>query len=116
MISKHLLAPLGIALGCICLSCGKGNISYSHDYKGTFITKDSVKFELYDDSSTCITFPNQLTYKSVWKVVKDRDGMEWVNIEFGGNQNHYYLKDGFLYRSERNMRHEFWGAKIMYLD
>ncbi len=45
---------------------------------------------------------------------KAEDGLEYANIEFGGYQKYYYLKQGKLYRSEREMRHDVMGVKVRY--
>ena len=44
------------------------------------------------------------------------DHLEYANIEFGGYQEYYYLKDEKLYRSEREMRHDALGTKVKYQE
>lgn len=117
MMNKLIPCVWGVLFSLVLFSCGENKPSVKqHGYAGVFITEDSIKFELRADSSVYITFPNKSTYESTWMVIKDKDGLEWANIEFGGNRKHYYLKDGQLYRCERNMRHDFLGTKIEYIE
>lgn len=87
-----------------------------HPFAGTFITETGVKFELLADSSTIITFPDSMVYRGIWKSCKGEDHVEYANIEFGGYQEYYYLKDERLYRSEREMRHDVLGTEVKYQD
>lgn len=106
---------LMIAVGFL-YSCSNGNnsSSESHSYTGTFITEDGVRFELRADSTTYITFSDSVTYEGTWKACKAEDNLEYANIEFAGYQEYYYLKDEKLYRSEREMRHDALGTKVIY--
>lgn len=94
-----------------CSGAGGAN----HPYEGTFITENGVKFELRSDSTTLITFSNSITYEGVWSSYKG-ENEEYANIEFGGYPQYYYLKDGKVYRSKREMRHDAFGEKITYQD
>ena len=47
---------------------------------------------------------------------KSADNLDYANIEFAGYPRYYYLKDGKLYRSEREMRHDAHGEKVKYQD
>jgi len=117
MMKRFLVYILLPVLGGIFFSCNGNKTTMKHDYAGTFVSEDSVTFVLREDSTTSITFPGQAaSYESSWSIVTDVDGVQWANIEFGGNQRYYYLKDGLLYRSERNMRHDFMGVKVKYID
>lgn len=40
----------------------------------------------------------------------------YANIEFAGYQNYYYLKNGKLYRSIREMNHDALGEEVKYLE
>ncbi len=42
------------------------------------------------------------------------ENLEYANIEFAGNQEYYYLRNGKLYRSEREMRHDTMGVEVKY--
>lgn len=96
-------------------SCG--NSSEPHPrFDGIFITENGTSFELRADSTTLIKFSDSVTYKGTWTVRADAEETEFVNIEFGGYKEYFYLKDGKLYRSEREMRHSAFGTKVKYQD
>ena len=57
-----------------------------------------------------------MKYEGTWKSCKAEDHLEYANIEFGGYQEYYYLKDEKLYRSEREMRHDALGTKVKYQE
>ena len=88
----------------------------THSFAGTFITENGVRFELRADSTTLITFSDSVKYEGTWKSCKAEDHLEYANIEFGGYQEYYYLKDEKLYRSEREMRHDALGTKVKYQE
>lgn len=96
--------------------CGCSNSSKTnHAYAGKFMTEDSIRFELNGDSTTLLIFPDGTTYNSKWKIVENGDD-EWVNIEFAGNQAYYYLKNGKIYRSRRQMDNDSMGLTVTYED
>ena len=45
---------------------------------------------------------------------KSADNLEYATIEFAGYPAYYFLKDGKLYRSEREMRNDVLGRRINY--
>lgn len=96
-------------------SCGS-NEKPTHSFCGTFVTADGVKFELRADSTTLITFSDSVTYEGTWKSCKTEDHWEYANIEFGGCQEYYYLNEGKLYRSEREMCHNVLGTEVKYQE
>lgn len=105
--------------GCV-MACGgnkqkEGSHSANHPYEGTFITKYGMKFRLDSDSTTLLLFNDSISYQGVWKV-RHKEGMEYVNIEFSGDYNYYYLKDGKLYRKEQQMQNEVNGIDVTYID
>lgn len=97
-------------------SCSNTKTESVHSFPGTFITENGMRFELRTDSTTLISFSESVTYEGTWKPCKDIDGMEYANIEFGGNQEYYYLKDEKLYRSAREMYHDAFGTKVKYVE
>ncbi len=97
---------------CVLVACtGK---SSSHPFGGTFFTEEGVRFELKADSTTLIRFNDSLTYEGTWQVCKSADNLEYATIEFAGYPAYYFLKDGKLYRSEREMRNDVLGRRINY--
>lgn len=85
-------------------------------FAGTFMTENGVRFELRTDSTTLITFSDSVKYEGTWNPCMAEDHLEYANIEFGGYREYYYLKDGKLYRSEREMRHDAFGTKVKYIE
>lgn len=77
-------------------------------------TEEGVRFELKADSTTLIQFNDSLTYEGTWQVCKSADNLEYATIEFAGYPAYYFLKDGKLYRSEREMRNDVLGRRINY--
>ena len=113
---RTILAMLTIAFGFL-YSCTNTNSTEStHSFAGTFITENGVRFELRADSTTLITFSDSVKYEGTWKSCKAEDHLEYANIEFGGYQEYYYLKDEKLYRSESEMRNDALGTKVKYQE
>ena len=52
--------------------------------------------------------------KVLGKSVKVQINLEYATIEFAGYPAYYFLKDGKLYRSEREMRNDVLGRRINY--
>lgn len=104
---------IGILLGILLLT-GCDNNEKEHDFVGIFTTANGIKFELRPDSTSIITFKDSMIYESSWKISKDRNNETYANIEFAGYQNYYYLKNGKLYRSIREMNHDALGEEVKY--
>lgn len=116
-MKKLILATLMVAFVFLysCNNTSSTNKSAEpHPFAGTFTTPEGFLFELRTDSTTYITFSDSVTYEGTWKIRKAKDNSEFANIEFAGIQEFYYLKDGKLYRSEREMRHDAFGTKVTY--
>ena len=106
---------IGILLGILLLT-GCDNNEKEHDFVGIFTTANGIKFELRPDSTSIIIFKDSMIYESSWKISKDRNNETYANIEFAGYQNYYYLKNGKLYRSIREMNHDALGEEVKYLE
>lgn len=100
--------------GLLLTACS--NSAQNHPYVETFVTETGTKFELRADSTTLILFSDTLKYEGTWMPCKSADNLDYANIEFAGYPRYYYLKDGKLYRSEREMRHDAHGEKVKYQD
>lgn len=115
---KRLFGVLLLFSAIVCFSsCGGGsNASKAaqHPYAGTFTIGNGISFELKSDSTAVIHF-DDVVYDSSWKIVKE-DDVEFVNIEFNGDQSYYYLKDGKLYRSRMEMDRDRLGSEVTYQD
>lgn len=95
-------------------ACSESNAP--HPFAGTFLTENGIRFELKADSTTFIQFNDSVTYESTWMINRSGDNLEYATIEFAGYPTYYFLKDGKLYRSEREMRHDALGIKVKYQD
>lgn len=108
-IYSLIIAAVSIGVFAACSGNDK-----SHPFDGTFFTEEGVRFELKADSTTLIQFNDSVTYEGTWQVCRSSDNLEYANIEFAGYPTYYYLKDGKLYRSEREMRNDALGTKVKY--
>ena len=104
---------IGILLGILLLTGCDNN---EKEHVGIFTTANGIKFELRPDSTSIITFKDSMIYESSWKISKDRNNETYANIEFAGYQNYYYLKNGKLYRSIREMNHDALGEEVKYIE
>lgn len=105
-----------ISIVCTVLTfaaCSGGSSKSSHAYAGTFITDTGITFTLNEDSTTNIVFRDGIQYQSTWEVVK-RGGDEWAIIEFSGNKQYYFLKNGKIYHSHMEMDLDKFGSKVTY--
>ena len=102
---------LGLLISCV----NEGQNIFTHPYVGTFSVNEGITFTLNNDSTTYIDFGDGVNYESTWEIVKE-DGEEWANIEFSGNNQYYYLKNGKLYRSRMEMDYDKYGSKVTYQD
>lgn len=110
---KKIIFAIGI-IAFMAISCV--NKAKNHPYAGKFITETGTIFELREDSTTCIQFADSLQYEGKWSSRRSGDTLEYANIEFAGYPTYYYLKDGKLYRSKREMISGKLGEKINYMN
>lgn len=107
---------MGLVFTLVLTASCHSEAAKEHPYEGTFFTENGVRFELRADSTTLITFNDSLTYEGIWKPCVAEDRLKYASIEFAGYIHYYYLHNGKLYRSEREMRHDFMGTKVKYID
>ncbi|WP_178795934.1 hypothetical protein [Bacteroidaceae bacterium] len=100
---------------CIFFSCG-GNNKGTRSFDGTFYTETGAKFELKPDSTYIVQFNDSLNYEGSWSVHRTETNGEYVNIEFAGYLQYYYLKNNKLYYSERDMKNDKLGISITYTE
>lgn len=110
---KKIIFATGI-IAVMTASCTNG--AKEHPYAGKFVTETGTTFELREDSTTCIQFTDSLQYEGKWTFHRSGDTLEYANIEFAGYPQYYYLKDGKLYRSKRDMLSGKLGEKINYTN
>lgn len=110
---KKIIFAISV-LAVIAASCSNG--AKTHPYAGKFVTETGTIFELREDSTTCIQFADSLQYEGKWSSHRSGDTLEYANIEFAGYPTYYYLKDGKLYRSKREMISGKLGEKINYMN
>lgn len=117
MKTKILLA---IALTASFIACGGGRSSGNatgndRPFDGTFTTEYGMRFQLNPDSTTLLTFDDSITYEGRWTIRRKAD-IEYANIELAGNINHYFFKNGKLYRNEQQMMEDVNGMEVSYLN
>ena len=112
---KRMIWFILVIVSVFLYACGSKAKSI-HSFVGVFTTENGVKFELRADSTTLITFSDSVMYEGTWKFCKTEDHWEYANIEFGGYQEYYYLNNGKLYYSEREMRHDVLGTKVKFRE
>lgn len=111
---KRILGIISIVCTVLLIgACSGSKGNASGDYAGTFTTQGGIIFTLNEDSTTVIDFGNGIDYKGTWEIVRS-DGEEWANIEFSGNKQYYYLKNGKIYRSHKQMAFDQFGSKVTY--
>jgi hypothetical protein len=112
-MKRIIYSQVWIFVICLLSACSGSTKHDFQSYVGTFKDGQGVLYELHADSTTLITFSDSITYEGTWAMNTSEDG-EWqyVNIEFGGYQRYYYVKDGKIYRSERELRHDAFGSEF----
>ncbi len=108
-----------VAFSALIFSCGgvekkKVAKDADHPYFGTFTTEYGMKFQLKKDYTTVLMFQDSITYEGKWDM-KMQGQHEFATIEFGGNEEYYFLKDGMLYRKKEQMMYEKNGMEVSYL-
>lgn len=111
---------LTVTIAAFLVACGGGSQSSKSEssnrpFDGTFTTEYGMKFQLNPDSTTLLTFDDTITYEGKW-TIRHKADIEYANIELAGNINHYYFKNGKLYRNEQQMMEDVNGMKVSYLN
>lgn len=105
-----------VAALCVGIFYACGNSS-SHSFQGTFVSDTGMKVELRADSTTYIQFRDSSIYEGTWAAYEQADAdSSYATIEFAGKKSYFYLKDGKLYRSKREMDKGILGIKIEYQE
>lgn len=110
-MKKIVLLPF-IALAVMSVACS----SSSHEgWVGTYKNNFGTTYELRADSTCTITFEDENTYDGTW-TVHNEEGLQYVNIEFAGDPNYYYLKDDVIYRTRQGMMEQSGGKEVKFVD
>lgn len=113
---KKLIYLSLIVLGVL-YACTSKQQNDFQSYVGTFEDENGVRYELRADSTTLLTFSDSITYEGTWKMSESKNGqLKFANIEFGGYQRYFYVMNGKIYHSEREMRHDVYGSKLRKVD
>lgn len=115
MSIKKQLGFIGVICFVLLSVTGCKRKAAEHPWTGTFTNAFGTRFELRPDSSCTITFKDTIRYDGVWKF-RDRDSVQYVNIEFAGNYNYYYLHKGKIYRDFEQMLKDSGGIEIEYQE
>ena len=112
---KRILFALAILISLLYLSSCKQSVS-THPFQGRFITETGIKFDLRGDSTTMIQYNDSSSYEGTWSAHNQGDTLIYATIEFAGYYNYYYLRNGKLYRNDRNMMRQTLGEGLQYID
>ena len=112
-MKRFICFPLLVVTLYLLSSCTGQTEHTFQSYVGVFEDEQGVLYELKADSTTLLTFPDSITYEGTWSMNTSEDGKwSYINIEFGGNLKYYYVMNGKIYRSERELRHDAFGSKL----
>lgn len=112
---KRILFVLTVLISLAYLSSCKKSVS-THPFQGRFITETGIKFDLRADSTSMIQYNDSNSYEGTWSSYNQGDTLIYATIEFAGYYNYYYLRNGKLYRNERNMIRQTLGEELQYQD
>lgn len=88
--------------------------SEDHKFAGTFEDEYGDIFTLNKDMTTSIQFKNTpKEYKGKWNDGENHS-RPYATIDFNGDPNYYYLRDGYLYRYRQDMDEGRCKIKISY--
>lgn len=96
-ISKTLAV---IAIAAI-MACG-GN-EERKSYAGKFTDEFGNRFELRDDGTGTLQFAGQDNVSDIAWYDGNKSGLPYSTIEYNGDVNYYYLRDGVMYRHKEEM-------------
>ena len=107
IMSKRIFTMLlsAVALLTITLSSctGGGSGSGGSGYVGKYEDEFGNKFELRADYTATIQFAGQETANEThWSDGPDHNS-PFATIEYNGNPNYYFMRDGVLYRHHEDM-------------
>ncbi len=113
MKNMFIMAAIILLVAC---SGGKKQVAARASYDGTFTVQNGLlTIELRPDSTTHLLFDDGTNYDGNW-TIRQKEGVEYAAIEFGGNSEHYMLRDGQLYRNIVMMLTRKPGMKITYKE
>lgn len=110
-MKKIVLAAFTVFTVFLCACSSSQHEGWVGTYKNNFGTT----YELRADSTCTITFEDDNTYEGTW-VERDEEGLKYVNIEFAGDPNYYYLKDDVIYRTRQGMMDNSGGKEVKFVD
>lgn len=95
---------LGILTICLCLcACGSDTTKQDKAFAGSYVDEFGNKFVLSEDHTATIEFVG--TDKVIDTNWHDgpAHNSPFATIEYNGNPNYYYMRDGVLYRHKEDM-------------
>lgn len=83
-------------------ACG-GDKGGNRDFSGSFTDEFNNKFVLNDDYTGTLQFDgNEKVFQIKWSDGSDHKRL-YATIEFNGDPNYYFLRNGKLYRHRKDM-------------
>jgi len=116
---RRITSIIVIVLALTFCACGGkrggGNASgHSGGFACTFTDEFGNRFELFDNHRGTIQFDKNDNVDSITWFDGENHDRPFATINYNGNPNYYYLRDGSLYRHEDDMVHGRCAIKIVY--
>lgn len=95
---------------------GSSKQSDNHKFAGTFEDQFGDVFTLNEDMTTTIQFKGAAQeFKGKWFDGQNHE-RPYATIEYNGDPNYYYLRDGYMYRYKQDMEEGRCKISIKYKD
>lgn len=101
MLDKIMKATAVVCLMFL-MACG-GSSDKRESYAGRFTDEFGNRFELRDDGTGTMQFVEQDIVNDIVWFDGSKSGCPYSTIEWNGNVNYYYLRDGVMYRHREDM-------------
>lgn len=107
---KRCLALFAVVALFVCCGASGGRDNYA----GTFTDEFGNKFELREDGTGTIQFVGQNEVNDIIWHDGRKTYTPYSTIEYNGDVNYYYLRDGKMYRHRQDMEEGHCAITIVY--
>lgn len=98
---RNILKALSVVAIAVIMACG-GNEGRK-SYAGAFTDEFGNRFELRDDGTGTVQFAGQDNVTDIAWYDGNKSDKPYSTIEYNGDVNYYYLRDGAMYRHKEDM-------------